>query len=623
MLATDRVSLALFVVFLLVSVFYLLTAATSMLLALHDQPSEPYNRLATAFLHLHLSVGPAPAALQHLAEPYNPAQNMAIQTRFSIHDFAVYHGKLFLTWGPAPVVVLLVPMRLLGFEPSASVVVAIFAIVGFGFVLATLRVLLRQIGSTTIWMCVLAALALALSSAVSYILRRPAVYEEAVAGGYCFTMVGIWLVFSALADRRASLWRLALMSLCFGLATGSRPTLGLTAFLLVPVYMSLRSTRPRPGLLMSLLIPVGGCFLLLAAYNQARFGSPLNWGEQSALTSDYSHIGHWAQLGNVLPNAWLYIVSPPRPLALFPFIRLGPPPVTYPGTLPVGAQSGESTGGLLPMTPILIFLAALPWVWRRRPGLFGPLSAPLLVLAAAGLICLLFFTYQFYATTERYEVDFTTPLLLGALAAWLALCRERRRRRLTRICGCTLIVWGCATGLAISFTGTENLLATTLPGSWTTFENIGAPVSTAIVAIAGHPVLAEVSAPNLAPFSDVRYTSLSDGLASFWLSPTDQADLTIVSPDFREATLVARVLPGPALRAGASLWAVISTQKHVSYSYRLPAGGGVLRMPIKLDIGVNRLVLSSLASALRLGNPGAPNAQPLVEIKNLSLASSS
>jgi hypothetical protein len=621
--AADRVTSTLRAVFVVVAAFYLWVAATSKLLLLHGRSSEPYNRLADALLHFHLSIGPAPAALLHLADPYDPAQNLPIQRRFPIHDLALYHGHLFLTWGPAPVVVLLVPMHLLGFEPSASVVVAIFAIAGLGFALATLRVILRQLGDTSLWMCVLAALTLALCTAVSFILRRPAVYEEAISGGYCFAMAGIWLAVSALADRGAPLWRLALMSLCFGLAAGSRPPLGLLAAMLLPVYLALHGTRPRRGLLIALLVPIGGCVLLLAAYDQARFGSPLNYGSRYQLADIDSYTAPFASLSYLPAGLWSYVMSTPRALALFPFIRLLARPSLYPVARTLSANVAEPVGGLLPMTPIAIFLAALPWIWRRRPALLGPLAGPLLLLAGVGVGCLLFLSYRFFSATERYAVDFTTLLLLGALAAWLALSQTLQgwRRRLVRTGGGLLAIVGCLTGLAISFTGSENLLALSLPGTWATLVNLGAPLSTAIAAAAGHPVLGEVSVSSSTQSSQVRDPSLSSGVPpTFSLGVGGQANLTIVSPGSRDATLLARVAPGPALGAGASLWAVVGELGHASNSYPLPAGGGVVHIPLTLGPGVDHLVFSPLASAIRVGARGAPSAQPLLSVSNLSLA---
>src|ERR1700722_19217487 len=115
--AVDRVGVALGVVLLLSGAFYVWTAASTLPLSLHGGHADAYNQLANAFLHLHLSVGRAPAGLLALAEPYNPAKNIIYQRltgvlHLGIHDFALYHGRLYLAWGPAPVVVLLVPLHL-------------------------------------------------------------------------------------------------------------------------------------------------------------------------------------------------------------------------------------------------------------------------------------------------------------------------------------------------------------------------------------------------------------------------------------------------------------------------------------------------------------------------------
>jgi hypothetical protein len=619
-LPIDRVSLALGIVFLFAAAFYLWTAGTTSPLALHGGEADRYNQLASAFLHLHLSIGPAPTALLRLPDPYAPAQNAAFLS--GINDDALYGGHLYFIWGPAPALVLLVPLHLLGFVPSSSLIVSFFAIVGLGFALATLRVLLRQIGNTTLWMCLLAAFTLVFSSMVPFIVRSPSVNQEAIIGGYCFTMAGFWLAISAMADRRASLGRLALMSLCFGLAAGSRPTLGLAALVLIPVYMSLRSTRPRHQLLMTLATPVGGCFLLLLAYNQARFGQPLEFGTQYQLAGYNPFFVHFAEPSYVPPGAWYYLLSPPRPAILFPFIHFGPPPYSYPVEPPANYLNPEPTSGLLPMAPIVIFLAALPWIWRRRPTLLGPLALPLLILAGAGIAAMLFVSYEFFATTERYEVDFATPFLLGALAAWLALSNHTRgrRRRLIRTSGALLATWGCLTGLAISFTGPNNLLAITHPGTWSTLENIGSPLSAAIAAVTGGPVLAEVSAANVLQGVPASYTRLTAEITAFWLNAGERANLTIVSPNTRTAALVGDIIPGPELSSDATLQARIRGPGHMRYTYQLPTRRGPARIPVRLTLGVNHITLEPLASKMSQTNPTNPATQGLLAITNLSLA---
>ena len=107
--AGDRVNVALGGVLLVAGAFYLWTAGTSFPLTLHGGELDRYNLLATALLHLRLSIGAAPAGLVHLAEPYAPAQNkpflIGVTDAASINDDVLYRGHLYFLWGPAPALV--------------------------------------------------------------------------------------------------------------------------------------------------------------------------------------------------------------------------------------------------------------------------------------------------------------------------------------------------------------------------------------------------------------------------------------------------------------------------------------------------------------------------------------
>ena len=362
----DRVTVSLTAMFIVGAAFYLWTAATSIPFSLvgehitYTARELYYNELANAFLHLHLSIGAAPAGLVELANPYSPGQNALYQPAY--HDLALYDGRFYLVWGPAPALVLHVPLQLLGLTPSSSLSVALFAIVGLAFALATLRVLLRQFDGVPLWMSMLGAAALVCSTSVPFLLRRPVVYEEALAAGFCFVMAGVYIAIKTIVRRRASLGLLALMSLCFGLAAGSRPPLLATALLVVPVYLAVRGSLPRRRLLMALAGPCGACLMLLLAYNFARFGSPLEIGQSYQLAGYDPTTTHFGRLSYMPPNLWSYWVSPPRPTILFPFLALTPPPQTYPLGYPAGYGPPEPTGGLLVMTPLLLFGFALPWL---------------------------------------------------------------------------------------------------------------------------------------------------------------------------------------------------------------------------------------------------------------------
>jgi hypothetical protein len=577
-------------IFVLTSIFYVWTAATSQPLTLHGGQVDRYNLLASAFLHFHLWIGHAPAGLLELPEPYNPETNRAFMfgptDSTSIGDDLLYNGNLYFVWGPAPALVLLVPLHLLGFEPSSSVTTSVFAIAGLGFTLATLRVLIRKIGSSPLWMCVLAGLTVVFSSVVPFLLRNPGTTEDTLTGGYCFMMAGIWLALSTIARGRASLTRLALASLCFGLAAGSRPQLGLSALVLVPVYLRLRSKRSPRELLPALAVPFGVCCLLLLAYNQARFNQPFEFGGRYQLSGFNAYtapLGHFSYLS----DTWSYLVTPPQITALFPFITLIVPNVSPPS----GLGSPEMTGGLLPMAPIIVFLVALPWLWRRRRARLGRLAVPLMILACVGVFVAMAPIYQTFETTERYEAEFSTLIILGGVAAWLALSAELsgHRRRLMRAGGGLLAVWSCVAGLAISFTGYFHLLSIDHPGTWKTLESIGSPLSSAIVAVIGHPVLAEVAAAHAGePPPGASPTDIT-----IYLGMEEVVKMAIVSPDSRTVTLAANVVQRHELEpAFPPLAVTIDDSGQAARTYDLPQQGSNAQFAIKLRRGVNDLTLS-------------------------------
>ncbi len=614
-----RITIAFGVLLIVGAAFYLWTGATTSPLSLHESPADYYTELASAFLHLHLSVGAAPAGLAHLADPYDPAQNGAYQGVY--HDLALYHGRLYLTWGPAPVVVLFVPLHLIGLAPTPSLAVALFGIVGLGFALAALRVLVDEIKGVPPWMAILAGVTLVCSTTIPFLLRRPAVYEEAIAGGFCFAMAGVFIAVRALTGRRSPLLVLAAMSACFGLAAGSRPTLVATGLLIIPVYRALRTARPRRQLLIAVAGPFVACGVLLLAYNAARFGNPLEVGQSYALASvDPQHITYGGP-AFLAPNLWFYLIAPPRPTILFPFLLLTPPPLTYPLAFPAGYSTPELTGGLFAMTPLLLFGFAVPWLRRRHPDRLGRLGDGLLALAGAGLFALLFVSYELFASTERYEADFAALFLLVALAAWFSLSTGARGRRRTavRALGAVLAVWGCFTGLAISFTGYYNLLAGEHPGTWRTLEDLTSPVSTAIAMVARRPILAEVDAPGAAQVSPLRLTTIGAGVQSFSLPPGVPANLTVVSPDQREAAVVATMEIGGALRSGGTLSVRVTDASARPHFYQIVANG-LVRIPIALNRGLNRLVITPIASATNPVDPAAPASEQLLIVPSLTIA---
>jgi hypothetical protein len=223
----------------------------------------------------------------------------------------------------------------------------------------------------------------------------------------------------------------------------------------------------------------------------------------------------------------------------------------------------------------------------------GPLGSLFLVIAGIGLILPILPAYWTWAPTERYETDYATLLLFSGLAAWLALSKGTSgyRRRMLRVGGGLLAAWGCATGFAIGFYGSDTALSVTHPAMWRTLEDIGSPVSTALAAAVGHPVIGIINA-QYASYANEGYTALGTNVSQFSLTATEHAGFTVVSPDSQNVILSL----GVSLRKGSQYGLRVDGPGGERASYSLPPGGGPVQIPVKLGIGLNRVTLSPIAT---------------------------
>jgi hypothetical protein len=319
----------------------------------------------------------------------------------------------------------------------------------------------------------------------------------------------------------------------------------------------------------------------------------------------------FGRLSYVLPGAGFYALTPPRFSILFPFFEIRPPQTA----VPAGLAEPEPTAGLLPMVPIVVFVAALPWIWRRRPAWLGRLAAPLLLLAFVGTSIPLLASYESFAPTERYEVEFAPLLVLGGVAAWLSLAKfmsRRWSRLLLGLGGGVVAAWGCATGFATTFQGSGTPFAVTHPATWRTLEDIGSPVSTLIAAVMGHPVVAEVTAGHEA-IGPGGNTDLETRVTEFSLGFHEQAALTVVSPFAGKGVLVASV----ALASGGRYKVRVFGPGDTARDYPLPADGGPVEIPVSLNLGLNRLALSPMAGASTV--PEAAASSQILLVRDLSV----
>jgi hypothetical protein len=603
--------------------FYMWTAASSVPISFPTKSDgtyqDVYNQLTSAFLHGHTALAvKVPAGLLRLGNPYNPAENAPYQAAF--HDYSFYKGHLYSSWGPTPALTLFLAVRLTGRMMSDSFAVAFYMFAGLVCAVALLHLLVRRfLPGTPNWMLVVATAGLAVTNVGPFLLRRPWQYEVAISSGYCFEMAGLLLMASAALAPRVRRWRLACGSLCLGLAVGGRPDLAAGGIVAVAVVAYLIRRRREPLAIAAFgLGPILVCAALLAAYNYVRFNSVTEFGVSYSLASFDVRGMPSDQLSYVPPGVFSYLLLPPTVELTFPHVFLRTD-TAYPFSLPrlyTGGAAGwpaEPTGGLLPTMPVTLLLLALPvlfWRFRGtdRQALVVAGGFTILGLAVVGLL-----SYAIWGTTQRYEVDYATFFLLAAFVVWAVLLGRSRpksiRRRITAVVGSVLTTVGAAIGIALSFNGYLNFLYSNHPGTYRTLEDVTSPVATLVTMVNERPALVRVDGPSpLGPYGRGNFggptaprMSLGEG----------KVTITILSPGVERAELLATVSRGlQPPSTGPVPILVLSTGQPPRL---VPVSRGPLRLPIRLNWGLNRITLDTLVP-----DPVAP---PQLYLDDLSLRS--
>ena len=580
-----------------------------------------FNLLTDAFVHgqADLLVEPSPK-LRALEDPYDAAMNRSADR---LHDLSLYEDRYYLYWPPTPVLTLFLPARvvLLGGDLPERVAIVIYVFVGLLFALALLRYLVRRnLPDTPDWMLALAGLAIATANVAPYLLRRPTVYEVAISAGYCFVMAAAYFLVRGALEEPGRWRRLLAGSVCLGLAVGARATLVVAgAFTVAALVYLLRhgqlqtwALRRRAALV--LFGPLSLAVVLMLAYNVLRFDDFTEFGLVYQLNDlDPYPPGGFA---HVVPSLYFYLLAPADIDLNFPYFHL-PFPAEFPGPVPAGFNR-ETISGLLPNAPIvLLALVALPLMVRSSLPQRRELGGVMLVATGVGALMVLVVVVPIYAATMRYSMDFTTLFLVPGLLAWMVLAQAARNRHLGRliaVSGAGLILYSAAFGVALSFTGEKDGLRVGHPGFYERLEQAASVLPVAATAVAGEPVITEVTSP--AGFvKDAGWWDVSVGdLFVLHVGYEEPARLKIVSPDRRDVLLQAVTRAPPRGAEGVA----IKNRERPEIS-TLPVTNADGEARLALERGVNYI-------ELRPVDPPAPPkgesplTTPVVTLENVRLA---
>ncbi len=373
-------------------------------------------------------------------------------------DASYYEGRYYLYFGPTPALVLLLPFRLLtGLELSEPAAAVFFFGLGLLLSVRWYRELRQALPGGLAGPGASAALVacLGLVNLAPLALTRALTYEVAVAAGYAFTQACLLFGTRALREpERFGRW-LLLASGSAALAIGSRPNLAVGAALALPVFAlsawSGSSRRTRADLLRALacagipaLLGIGA----LLAYNQARFGQPLEFGNNLQLGANPQGFAFtWA---NVRHNLAIYYLTLPVLDWYFPFLTPGAEGVRPEGYFGIEEAIGQAT-----LLPTLAAASVLGILGLRRDGV--PARVRWSGLAALGwTVAVLLLVTASGVRSNRYMIDFQ-PVILVPVVAMLALgwARGSRAERALALGGAVGLAVTCLVNVLASFSATR------------------------------------------------------------------------------------------------------------------------------------------------------------------------
>lgn len=419
-----------------------------------------YDELADAFLagQTYLLRDP-PAELLALPDPWDPNTNglyrgIPLQRkgdRFTgLHDLSLYHGKLYLQWGPLPALAI-IPFRwLIGHDlPMGDVSLIVQTLAALGYAVVTLK-LARLAGlPSSRLMTVLVMLLFVMFPIWTYNTRSAAIYDLGIYfAQFCLSGASLCLAggFERLLDQgKKPGWLFAASSVLLGLAINCRIDLVLLGALIPGVFYIWMSTcSPRKTWLemSTSALALGGpaAFLLACAllYNKLRFGGFLDigqgWQLWGGLESMWRGKLQYLSFSRLSPNIISYFFLPPVELPQTGFFFVPPylPLQKWltPEEFAAYGDYYEITSGLFAVSPVTILSLLFPMFFFGRPpnARQARLRWILLLLFFAGVLtaCLLILA----PAVMRYSAQWTMWWLIASVLIALQIRGKLRSRGL-------------------------------------------------------------------------------------------------------------------------------------------------------------------------------------------------
>lgn len=291
--------------------------------------NDPYALVFDAFQkgQVWLDIEPD-TGLQEIENVYSRGQRDA-SGAFSHWDYAYFEGKYYCYFGVTPVLLYYYPYYWIhGQLPALSMAVNFFGVWAILFFCLTLLSAIRMfIRHPNLLMLLLLIPSSVVCLGSYHMMNYGAKYHLPMTAGLCMLSLCLLTGIRACMAKRMPL-RMILLFLSgasLALCAGARPSMAVGAVTLIPLYIGIllnkRQKLPfRLGQAACFLVPLCAGAAGLMWYNQARFGSPLDFGAAYQLTVSDVH-ANTLRLTNLWGAVEHYFLIPTRNKTTFPFFE--------------------------------------------------------------------------------------------------------------------------------------------------------------------------------------------------------------------------------------------------------------------------------------------------------------
>jgi hypothetical protein len=373
------------------------------------------------------------------------ALGVTIEGNRAIADWSFYKGVNYLYFAPFPAIFQILIASIFGISTTFDELTLVLSITN----LAALFILMRDIakyfrlnGNRTLWLRMIFFLVYGFGP-LYFLASRYFAYETAIIFGSTFLILStiVFLRYYNMSRRFATeVTLLAISSLLLSISFLSRYNLAL-CFIPLAILVLLKETNSRKNhrnwiskalvLLLVFALPMMTIGFASASYNNARFGSPFEFGVT------YQHLGSPDEAERLAQNQSTSVLYLPRNLyhlfLLVPKLSFTRPYVEYiapawlVGKFPRLANA-EWPGSIFFTSPLLLFLFASV-MYFRKSSYHGTLVALILLAFSSAVYPLFYMGYS-----RRYLQDFypflTLLAFLGFSYFWTASRRRLRSLRL-------------------------------------------------------------------------------------------------------------------------------------------------------------------------------------------------